>query len=179
MKRYVCRTALLILTLTLAGCAAYNPVPKDYTGPLASIADSGWPEDFSKAQIFAAVEIDGHFIEDSFELSRRASHGQGPVLRLMLASRQIPAQPLKVRIRGSHATGMPIHEFASRALGTFFEVEGVVEFRPQPNGSYRVAGSLAKEGSRVWIEDAATSLPVTEKIADKQKSDAETAAKIE
>jgi WD40 repeat protein len=62
---------------------------------------------------------------------------------------------------------MPIHEFASRTAGTFFEVEGVVEFNPAPNGKYKVSGSLSKITSAVWIEDLETHEIVTEKVLNR------------
>ena len=72
---------------------------------------------------------------------------------------------MKVKLRGSHATGMPIHEIASRAMGTFFEVEGVVDFTPQADKRYRVVGTLSKADSAVWIEDEANHQPVTAKVS--------------
>lgn len=154
-----------VLIATLAGCASYKPVPDNYSGPLATVADSGQSEDPSKAQIFALTEIDGNSITDSFQTSQRASYGQGASLRLALTERQIPARPMKVKIRGSHATGAPIHEMASRAMGTFFEVEGIVEFTPQADRRYKVVGALSKSKSAVWIEDEASAQPVTPKIS--------------
>lgn len=157
-----------IAIATLAGCASYKPIPDNYTGPIATVADSGKSEDSTKAQIFALTEIDGHSISDSFLTSQRASYGQGASLRLELTERQVPARPMKVKIRGSHATGAPIHEMASRALGTFFEVEGVVEFTPQADKRYKVVGTLSKSKSAVWIEDEATEQAVTPKISSQR-----------
>lgn len=159
---------LFLAVATLAGCATYKPVPDNYAGAIANLADSGKPESASKAQIFSAMEIDGHAIKDSFSTSRQASTGHGDLLRLSMAERQVPAHPMKVKIRGSHATGAPIHELLSRARGTFFEVEGVVDFNPQPDGQYKVVGALSKTDSTVWIEDESTHQPVTEKVSSRQ-----------
>jgi hypothetical protein len=93
---------------TLAGCATYKPIPENYTGPIATVADSGQSEDSTKAQIFALSEIDGHGIRDSFGTSHQASYGQGALLRLAITERQVPARAMKVKIRGSHATGAPM-----------------------------------------------------------------------
>ncbi|MBI3384488.1 MAG: hypothetical protein HY019_21020 [Aquabacterium sp.] len=149
---------------TLAGCATYKPIPENYAGPIATVVDSGQSEDSTKAQIFALTEIDGHGIRDSFGTSHQASYGQGASLRLEITERQVPAHAMKVKIRGSHATGAPIHELASRAAGTFFEVEGVVDFNPQADKRYKVVGTLSKRDSAVWIEDEATHQPVTQKV---------------
>lgn len=136
---------------TLAGCANYKPIPENYAGPIATVADSGQSEDSTKAQIFALTEIDGHSIRDSFLISHQSSYGMGSLLRLELTERQVPAHAMKVKIRGSHATGAPIHELMSRAAGTFFEVEGVVDFTPQADKRYQVVGRLSQHDSSVWI----------------------------
>lgn len=161
MKKFL----TVLLVATLAGCATYKPVPENYTGPTATVIDSGKSEDSSKAQIFALTEIEGHRVLDSFDASRQASRGLGALLRLELTERQVPAQAMKVKIRGSHATGAPIHALTSRAMGTFFEVEGVVEFNPQADKRYKVVGTLSKVGSAVWIEEEDTHQPVTQKIS--------------
>lgn len=164
MKKLI--ASLVVATLvSLTGCASYKPIPDNYTGPIATVSDSGMAEDGSKAQIFALTDIDGHGIQDSFQATRQASYGQGATIRLKVTERQIPAQAMKVKLRGSHATGAPIHEMASRAMGTFFEVEGVVDFTPQADKRYRVVGTLAKADSAVWIEDEATRQPVTAKVS--------------
>lgn len=158
-------SALLIVALaSLTGCASHQPIPENYSGPIATVRDSGLNEGGTKAQIFALTEIDGRGIRDSFLTTRQASQGKGATIRLEITERQIPAQPMKVKLRGSHATGAPIHEIASRAVGTFLEVEGVVDFAPQADKRYRVTGTLAKTGSAVWIEDENTRQPVTEKV---------------
>ncbi len=162
------KTLLISLAvISLAGCSTYKPVPENYAGPIATVADSGQAEDSMKAQIFALTEINGHSIEDSFQTSHSASFNQGAFLRLTLTERQIPATQMEVKIRGSHATGAPIHELVSRSMGTFFEVEGLVDFKPEPNAKYVVVGVLSKNASSVWIENAETHQPVTKKVIGK------------
>lgn len=65
---------------------------------------------------------------------------------------------------GTHETGAPIHALFSMARGTFFSVEGVIQFTPAGGGDYVVKGELGKASSAVWIEDAVTGRRVTEKI---------------
>lgn len=160
--------ASLLAATSLTGCASYKPIPENYTGPIATVSDSGKTEDGSKAQIFALTAIDGNGIQDSFLTTRQASHGKGMNIRLEVTERLIPAQAMKVKLRGSHITAMPIHEFASRAMGTFFEVEGVVDFSPQADKRYRVVGTLSKADSAVWIEDEVTRQPVTAKVTNQK-----------
>lgn len=157
----------VVIALLLHGCATYKPVPEGYTGKVAVIADSGFTEGGTKAQIFALMEVDGNAIQNSFGASAGASQNQGFALRTRFVSRPVPATPMKVKIKGSHATGAPIHAIFSQAAGTFFSVVGVVDFTPAPGGSYIVKGQLRKEGSSVWIEDNATGKPVTQKITGK------------
>jgi hypothetical protein len=157
----------LLAVLSLFACAAYKPVPDGYTGPVATIRDTGLKESGAKAQMFVLVEIDGHTIPNSLDESASASHGLGFFVRTMFTSRQVPARPMKLKLRGTHITGAPIHAIFSQAAGTFFSVEGTVEFTPSPGGYYEVKGELKKEGSSVWIEDSRTNQPVTQKITGK------------
>ncbi|MDP1742098.1 hypothetical protein [Polaromonas sp.] len=158
----------LLFGLSLHGCAAYKPVPEGYTGPVAVVADSGMPVDGTKSIIFALMDVDGQGIDNSFRASAGASHGRGFALTTQFVGRPVPAsKAMKVRLKGSHITGAPIHAIASQIAGTFFSVEGVVDFTPMSGGNYVVRGELKKGGSSVWIEDRATGLPVTEKIIEK------------
>jgi len=157
----------LLVALALHGCAAYKPVPDGYTGPVAEVADSGTPGDGKKSTAFALMEVDGNSIDNSFRASASASYGRGLALTTLYVARPVPAKPMKVRLKGSHMTGAPIHAMVSQMAGTFFSVEGVVDFTPAPGGRYVVMGELKKGASSVWIEDRATGLPVTGKIVEK------------
>lgn len=155
------RAIVLCVSLSLAACATYEPVPKDYSGPTASVQDTGFSEDGTKAQMFALMQIDGNRVMNAFWASANASQGRGAALTPVFPERQVQARPMKVTLSGSHATGAPIHTMASQLAGTFFSVEGTVDFTPKPNGRYAVKGDLKKEASRVWIEDTETGQPAT------------------
>lgn len=157
--------ALAITVLALTGCASFEPVPAGYSGPTASVRDTGFSEDGTKAQIFALVEIDGNRTPNAFGASANASHGRGAALTTVFTARVVQAKPMKVTLRGSHTTGMPIHAMASQLAGTFFSVEGTVDFAPKPGGRYVVKGELKKEKSAVWIEDEATGETATAKVS--------------
>jgi len=158
---------LAIAITTLAGCAAFKPVPDGYIGPVATVADSGFSEDGSKAQLFVLAQVDGNKVANSFGASAQASYGQGFKLNTRFVERQVPAKSMKVALLGSHTTGAPIQALFSQAAGTFYSVEGTVDFNPKADGKYVVKGELKKEGSSVWIEDSETHQPVTEKIVKK------------
>lgn len=164
MKRYV---FFLVVAALISGCATqYKPIPDGYTGPTATIEDTKEREGDYKARFFVVTEIDDNQIENGITKARSASSGMGFRLEGGYVTRKVPARPMKVKLIGTHVTGAPIHEMFSRAKGTFFRVEGVVEFTPAAGGEYVVKGELKENGSSVWIEDAKTHQAVTEKIVE-------------
>jgi hypothetical protein len=151
----------LVLTLSLGACATFEPVPKDYTGPTATVVDTGTSEDGTKARLYALVAIDGNGIRNAFSASAEASAGRGATIVTVYPTRKVPVRPMKLKLRASHATGAPIHAIASQMAGTWFAVEGIVDFTPEAGRTYVVKGELGKEKSSVWIEDKETGKPVT------------------
>ena len=158
-------TLIFSALLFLGGCATgSNPVPDGYGGPVVQLADTGRQEDGSKGQFFVASEINGKEIQNSIRETRTASYGRGFSLSSRYTTRDVPVATMKVKLLGTHQTAAPIHEIASRAAGTFFSVEGVVEFTPVQGHRYEVAGELHKQRSCVWIADSGTAEPATEKV---------------
>jgi hypothetical protein len=155
----------LSITVTLSGCASYVPVEKDYTGPTATLADTGFSEDGSKAQMFAVIEVDGRRVMNAFWASANASQGRGNNLTTIYPSRKIKAGATKFLIKCSHATGAPIAAIASQMAGTYFSVEGAVELAPRADGRYAVKGELTKQKSSCWIEDLETGKPASAVIS--------------
>ena len=152
----------LVLSALLAGCATLEPpVAPGYVGPTAIITDSVLQEDGGKGQLFFVRAVDGRTIESAQTETRRASAGRGFSLALWSKLRLVPVRQLQLTLVGTHATAAPIHEIASRAAGTFFSVEGIVEFTPVAGAEYVVRGILKKEGSTVWLADAKTLEPVS------------------
>lgn len=152
------------VALLVAGCASYEPVPPGYAGDTATVTDNGFSEESTRARTYALVAIDGRSVMNGFIASRNASAGQGARLTMVLTERLVPAKPMKVTLRASTTTGAPIHAIAAQLAGTFFSVEGVVDFSPEPNRRYSVRANLEKDSSSVWIEDEATGQPVTKKV---------------
>jgi len=162
------KSALFVFSCFLAACAVTSPLPDDYSGPKAYIRDSNYFEDSTKTQLFVVVAVDGQTIKNSIGATAAASSGQGFRITPTVVGRWIPAKPMKVTIRGTHATGAPIQAFFGMATGSFASIEGVVEFLPEANGSYIVKGDLNKEESSVWIEDLSTNTLVTQKVSSKK-----------
>lgn len=160
--------APLLAATLFAGCATLsNPVPDDFQGPTVKLSDTGSQESGSKGRFFAALEVDGKPIENSILLTRVASHGRGMALTSRYASRDVPVRPMKVKLTATHQTAAPIHEIAGRMAGTFFRVEGTVDFAPTAGRRYEVTGELAKERSCAWISDAESGQPATDKVCDR------------
>jgi len=165
--KQVAASLVLSLLLVLSACAPLPAVPDGYPGPTARVSDSREYENGGKAAFFVLAAINGRPIETSLEASRRASYGKGFSLSAQYIERQVPAEPMKVKLIGTHQTAAPIHEIFSRIGGYFQSVEGVVDFAPAANGNYIVKGELSPNGSSVWIENRDTSERVTEKVVSK------------
>jgi hypothetical protein len=163
------RTIFIAATVSilLSACATYEPIiPQGYTGPTAEISDDFLWETSSKNQLFYVDSVNGKPIESAMILTRQATAGQGFSVSAKTPTHKIPAIPLKLKLVATHVTGAPIHEITSRAAGTFFSVEGEVNFNPVADGHYRVAGSLKKGSSSVWIIDAKTKERVSDIVSE-------------
>ncbi len=136
------------------------------TQAVALVSDSGKVESSSKAQLFFVAKMNGERISNAMTDSGAASVGTGFALNTVLTTRELPAKPLKLTLMGTHHTGAPIHALMSQLAGTYFSVEGDVNFTPEPGKKYVVKGELKKIGSSVWIEDAETGRRVTRKVTD-------------
>jgi hypothetical protein len=155
---------LALLGVFAVGCSTYKPVPDGYTGPVAMVKDTGIEEGSTKVQIFSMTEIDGNSLWDSFQATGEASYGTGALVFPSYVEHAVPCRTMQVKLVGSHVTGAPIHALFSQAAGTFFSVEGVTEFTPEPDVTYVVRGELKKGGSSVWIENEMTGEVVTARV---------------
>lgn len=161
------RFLLVAAIASTAGCAAYKPVPVGFTGPVAVIRDSAENESGSKGRLFYVAEVDGNHIDNARTATKQASYGRGFSLSTGTTAREVPIRPMQLKLVGSHVVAAPIHEMASRAAGTFFDVNGVIEFTPTAGRKYVVRGELKKDASTVWLEDDETREVVTTKITVK------------
>jgi hypothetical protein len=126
--------------------------------PTFWLTGSGRVEDATTRQTFLVVEFVGADL--------LAVPGCGPALRGTAVAAhcigtELPARPMKLRLRGSHRTDTLEQESARRAAGTFLVVEGEVDFVPIADRKYVVTGELAPGRSAVWIEDTVTKQPAT------------------
>ena len=150
----------LLVALASAGEMSYTVTTQE----VATIYDSGITEGSKKAQLFMVTEVDGQEVPNAYDESSKASKGAGPRLIRVYPSRDVPIKALKLKLLGTHITGAPIHALFSLAKGTFYSVNGVVDFTPVAGAKYVVKGELKPEGSAVWIEDQATGKIVSAKV---------------
>ena len=149
----------------LASCAVQDPpASAAIQGKSVTVYDNGWQESAMKGQLFYIEAVDGKPVRTSLQATRNATAGFGLSLRMSYRFHELPVKPMKVRLVGTHVTGAPIHEMASRAKGTFFSVEGETSFLPVEGTDYLVIGKLHEEGSYVCIADRKTDTCVTEKV---------------
>lgn len=156
----------LTLVTALAGCASFVPaVPDNYTGPTATVQDGSAYIGATAAQLFVLRAIDGNPITTSIEASANASYGRGSRLTVVMSERKVPARPMKATLLARHVTGAPIQLMMMQAQGTYREVEGVVDFHPQPGKTYVVMATLDASGRKVWIAEAGSQTRVTAEVA--------------
>jgi hypothetical protein len=166
MRKLAHTVAIALVVASAAGCASLpDSVSKNYVGPTAKVLDWGGNIERSKAELYVLRAIDGQKIQTAIEASQSASAGRGFSLTVMAVERDVPTRPMKATLVATHVTAAPIHELASRAAGTFYEVTGVVDFDPKPGKTYVVMAKLAAKGSQVWIEEQGTKLRVTEIVS--------------
>lgn len=155
----------LLSAVLISGCVSFSSsIPEGYQGPVVQLADTGYRESNSKGIFYAVMTIDGKDIDNSIRETRAASNGRGSYLVARYTTRPVPVMPMKIKLIGTHQTAAPIHELVSRAAGTFYEVEGVVDFQPVEGRSYIVTGELKKNASCVWIADSQTRQLASQKL---------------
>jgi hypothetical protein len=148
---------ILMLSLAVASCAT-DPLPKDYSGPVAMLLDSvGFSGDmerhifYSRSEFFFASEIDGKKIKESLSASNAKGYGD---FDYQIINRDIPIRLLTVKLEGRVIYSPPI--FALTHAGSLYSATNTIEFEPVEGQTYIVTGKLAREGSEVWLEEMST-----------------------
>lgn len=139
--------------VALAACTT-APVPKDYTGPLATIHDTALSETSNRAQYYFLSEIDGKRIDNVLGETRAANYGRGFSLTPSKFVRDVPAQPSKLKLVGKIGYGAPIQEMINSA--TVYTVEKSVDVKLEATKHYVAKGVLSAEQKDVWLEDLDT-----------------------
>ncbi len=151
--RKMLQSLCLLTALALTACA--TNLEKPIEGPVARVADSADKTRDAgifvpgKANMFYLLAIDGEQVRrTNFSATANRYSGAGIGFEPVQVDREVPARPLKVKLRGATYHAAPIGAIFGKSLS----VEGVVDFKPAPDGRYVVRGKLAPNGSSIWIE---------------------------
>jgi hypothetical protein len=142
-----------ILLATLFGCTT-APIPKDYSGPIATIRDTAVSETSNRAQFYFLGEIDDRKVDNVLFATRKANRGQGFSLSPVVFSRDVPARASKLKLEARIGYGAPLQEMLN--TGTLYVAEAMLSFTPESNKTYVVKGTLTAEKQEVWLEEAET-----------------------
>jgi hypothetical protein len=152
---------LLVLSASIVGCATTEKsVPETYSGPIATVTDSGQVQSTRLVHIFEMTKVDGRALEGSRVATLRRNYGRGMNQTPVILSNPVPAGELRVSLAAATVYAAPILEFTNPTC----RVKGETRFTAEPNGQYRVTGSLTSQQCAVWIEDIETNAVVSEKI---------------
>jgi hypothetical protein len=140
-----------LLIMAFAGCVtAPAPIPPGYTGARAKISDTSTSVSATKVQFFQLEKVDARTVLSSSMATYQKNYGHGFAMDPVLESREVPAQTCVLSIAGTTHVAADILAFG----GGMYHVEGDVTASLQPDKTYFVKGTLAKEYSAVWLEDS-------------------------
>lgn len=140
----------IVLTLLLCGCqATHNPIPKNYQGDRANLADSYHTTGKSSGQFFYLSEVGGKRVYSAISASNQASYGNGMLLTAVGFSRDLPAEPLTLTLVGQVHHAAPVNYMFN--AGSNYLVEGDIQFTPKSDENYIVEGYLSDSYSAVWL----------------------------
>jgi hypothetical protein len=157
-KWFAAFAAVLIVFLT--GCAT-NPIPEGYSGPRATIRDTGTSETGSRAVMFWLNEVDGKQIKTSPGETAAKNQGRGFSMSPVFIGRDVPAnKPLTLKLIGSRVFAAPILDLTNPS----YRVEGTVNFEPKEGKIYEVRGEVSEKYSAVWLVEVGAGEVVVNKI---------------
>ena len=155
------RNSILVLgALLFAGGCATNPVPENYQGPTAMIADTMTPRSGTSVDFFILEKFNGKRVDNAVELTTQANAGNGFAMTPQVYERHVPAAEATFHIMGVTHYAAPILALTN----TVYEVDGDIKFTPEPDHRYVVKGALTDKYSAVWIEDNATGKVMDHKV---------------
>jgi hypothetical protein len=161
LRKFLAPVAIAIL---LCGCSLMRGPrheQQDYAGPLATITETGFQDSRTEVDFFVVKQVDGDDVGTSLDRTRRATEGMGLSVVPAYVEHAVPAgRTVTFTIMGRSFHAAPILSM----LNSEYEVSGTVTFTPAVNRVYEVKGTLSKNYSAVWIEEAATGRIVGKKI---------------
>lgn len=164
MKYPIGMTALVTAVFLASGCASYEkPLPDNYTGPKATIRDSGAVKSSSLVHLFELTEIDGRRLRGSGIATVNANQGRGFSQTPVVLTNEVPATTLKIKIKGATLYAAPILAMTNPTC----LIHGEVDLKAEAGKTYLVTGKLSPEICEVWVQDAATNAEVSKRITGK------------
>jgi len=155
------KIVMAVGVLMLVGCVEeVSPVPKNYSGAVATIKDTAKIYSPQKADFFYVSKYNGKYIENSRGKTLEANYGMGLTMVPQVISRKIPAKKCTITITGRTEYAAPILALSN----TVYKVEGEITFVPLANHRYRVRGVLREKYSAVWLEDTGSGKRIGKKI---------------
>ena len=148
----------------LSGCTSFHgfepATPADYSGATVNVADQVVVVSSQRLNVFEMTRVDGRRLASSSVATTRAGQGSAMTVAPVALTNELPLQPLRVQIQAAIQYATPLIAISSEDCRTL----GEVAFTPQDGKRYAVNGRIAADACEVWIEDAATKQPVTEKV---------------
>lgn len=143
---------LSLCLLAIAGCAAkfHSAIPQDYSGEVATIADTYERLGTTNANFYYLKEVNGKPVWNAMEESYRTSYGQAN-LTTAGAVRNVPARQLKLLLVAQISN--PGFFVSADTPTDKYRFEREVHFTPEPKKTYLVKGMLTGSHSAIWLED--------------------------
>lgn len=164
---------LLFLALLTSACA-YNPMPKDYTGPTSTITEMGDASQHQVANLFYISKVDGKRINNSATATFSRNRGRGQYMDVIVVKHTLPSKPVTLTLTGETIFAAPILGLTN----TKFLFTGNIDFTPEEGKQYIINGALSKEYSAIWIEEAATKTIVSNKLETRESTEVSFARKL-
>jgi len=141
---------ILMVMISVSGCATFEPVPEGYQGPTATIKDTYSNKTATFAHYFELDKVNGNQIAGSFGETRSKNYGRGTYFEPAMVERKILPEEQVLSISGY--VFFPTD--AQLLFGDLLEVKGEFTFTPKADETYLVKGSINKKESEVWLEDS-------------------------
>jgi hypothetical protein len=141
-------------------CVAADQDPNAYGGPIAQIRGVGKMENaktilwFNFSEIYGAPRLPSQCQGEAFR--------RGDAVPARCVGDQIPAVAMKIKLQ-LYRNSVDARPDARENL----LAEGVVDFSPEANGIYEIAGEVTPDYSAVWVRNLKNEQPATAKVIKK------------
>lgn len=145
------RILLILSLLFLQACAQQKAsiIPIGYTGGTASINDTYIKVSRREAHVFHVQLINESIVDNAADITNRAS--SNGIIYPAGFSRDVPAQPMRIRLSAQKLWGAPLFEALSSDTNVSFG--DTIQFTPKENALYLVKGHFGESHSEIWLED--------------------------